>query len=211
MKIILAAIIIGIIILLLSGCNTDENFIDIYSNMITFTQIDNVLIKSYKINSVYSLYGDELLNLFHNNNVIKINIPYNYSVTIRYSLKDDTSIIVKTIELPYGTYDIYKLSSDKIINQIDIKNMVGYNNDLLVTSNLNIPVYWNTDLYDSYRPEYYGYRGYDNHHEHQYDSHRFNHDNNHHYNHDNKHNYNHDNKHDQSNKHDQHNKHHKNK
>jgi hypothetical protein len=158
MKIILIAIIIGIIILLLSN-NTNEKFIDIYSNIVTFTRIDDVLIKTYKINSFYSLYGNELLNLFENKDIIKINIPYNYSVTIRYALKNDSTIIAKTIELPYGTYDIYKISSNKIINQIDIKNMIGYNNELLSTTNVSLPMYWDTDLYNSYRPEYNGYRG----------------------------------------------------
>ena len=168
MKIILLAIIIGIIILILSNnnksCNnTNENFINIYSNIITFITTNNFLIKSYRINTSYSLYGNELLELFTNNDIIRINIPLNYSVTIRYSLKNDASIISKIIELPYGIYDISKLTSDKIINQIDIKNMVGYNNNLLVTSNVNMPLYWDTDLYDSYRPEYYHENNYHHH------------------------------------------------
>jgi hypothetical protein len=179
MKIILLSIIIGLVILILTKSKCNEQFIDINSNIVTFTRNDNVLLKNYKINSFYSLYGNELLDLFTNNDNIKINIPLNYSVTIKYSLINDTSIIAKIIELSYGTYDIYKQSSDKIINQIDIKNMIGYNSDLLATSNVNIPVYWDTDLYYTYRPEYYGYnRESENyHHNSGYNHHRFNHHN----------------------------------
>ena len=155
MKIILLAIIIGILILILSNYEYNEGFIDIYSNIIRFTNMDGLLIKNYNINSFYSLYYNELLDLFNNNDNIKINIPLNYSVTIRYSLTNNSSMIAKIIELSHGTYDIYKKTSDKIINQIDIKNMIGYNNKLLATSNVSIPIYWDTDLYDSYRPEYH--------------------------------------------------------
>jgi len=152
MKVILLAIIIGIIILILS--EPKENFIDIYSDIITFRQIDGVLIKNYKINSFYSLYDNELLRLFNNNDIIKINIPLNYSVTIKYSLKNDSSQIAKIIELPNGTYEVYKSTSDKIINQVDIKNMIGYNNNTIVRNNQSMPMYWDSDLYYNYRPEY---------------------------------------------------------
>lgn len=158
MKIILLAIIIGIILLLLpNSFSVNEKFIDIYSNIITFTQTDGLLINSYNIKSVYSLYSDNLMNLFLDNDIIRVNIPLNYSVTLKYSFKNDQSIISKTIELTHGTYDINKVTSDKIINQIDIKNMIGYNNELLATSNVNIHMYRDTDLYDSYRPEYYSH------------------------------------------------------
>jgi len=158
MKIILLAIIIGLIIFILSNCfSSKETFIDIYSNVITFTQTDGIIIKTFDIKSVYSLYNKNLNELFNYNDIIKINIPLNYSVTLKYSFKNNPSIISKTIELTHGTYDIIKSTSDKIINQIDIKNMIGYNNELLATSNVSIPMYRDTDLYDSYRPEYYNY------------------------------------------------------
>ena len=77
MKIIILAIIIGIIILILSNNSCKEKFIDINKNIITFTTIDNILIKSYNLNFFYSLYGDELINLFNKDNIIKVNIPLN--------------------------------------------------------------------------------------------------------------------------------------
>lgn len=157
MKIILLAIIIGLILIILSNTfSFNENFIDIYSNMVTITQTDGLMIENYKVDTFDSLYGKKLMDLFIND-IIRINIPFNYSVTLKYSFKNDPSIISKTVELTHGTYDINKFTSDKIITQIDIKNMIGYNNELLATSNVNIPMYRDTDLYDSYRPEYYGY------------------------------------------------------
>lgn len=155
MKIILLAIIIGIIILILSNNSCKEKFIDINKNIITFTTIDNILINSYNLGFFYSLYGDELINLFNNNDKIKVNIPLNYSLTLSYSFKNDISIIGKILELPHGTYYIKKFTNDKIITQIDIKNMISYNNNLLTTSNIGIPYYWDTDIHDSFRPEYY--------------------------------------------------------
>jgi hypothetical protein len=153
MIIILLAIIIGIILLIISNSfSSNENFIDTNTNIITFTEIDGLLIKNYKINSFYSLYNNNLMELFINNDIIKINIPLNYLVIIKYSFKNDISKIIK---LSHGSYDINKFTSDKIITQIDIKNMIVYNNELLAISNVNIPRYLDTDLYNSYRPEYY--------------------------------------------------------
>ena len=142
MKIILIAIIIGAIIIILSNntCNREE-FIDINKNIVTFTSIDNVLIKSYNVNSFHSIYGDELMNLF-NNDIIKINIPLNYSITLKYAFKNDSTIISKILELSNGTFEINKLTNDKIINQIDIKNMIDYNNNLLLINHIGIPYYW---------------------------------------------------------------------
>jgi hypothetical protein len=154
MKIILLAIIISIIMLILFYKNK-EDFMDINKNIVTFTRNDDVLIKSYNINSFYSVYGDELINLFNNDDKIKVNIPLNYSITLKYSFKNDSTIIGKVIELSQGTYNINKLTNDKIINQIDIKNIIGYNNNFLAISNIKIPYYWDTDTSNSFRPEYY--------------------------------------------------------
>jgi hypothetical protein len=156
MIIILLAIIIGIILLIISNSfSFNENFIDTNTNIITFTEIDGLLIKNYKINSFYSLYNNNLMELFINNDIIKINIPLNYLVIIKYSFKNDISKISKIIKLSHGSYDINKFTSDKIITQIDIKNMIKYNNELLAISNVNIPMYLDTDLYNSHRPELY--------------------------------------------------------
>lgn len=158
MNIILLAIIIGFILLILTkNENENEHFIDIYNNILLFTRLDDVLIKSYNVNSFINLYDNELMNLFVDN-IIRINIPLNYSVTLRYALINNLSIIGKITELQHGIYDIPKINGDKIINQIDIKNMIGYNNDLLANSNVGIPMYWDTDLYNSYRPEYNNYQ-----------------------------------------------------
>ena len=189
MKIILIAIIIVLIILILS--KSKEDFIDIYTNIITFRQLNGILIKSYKINSFYSLYDTEINKLFYTNDIISINIPLNYSVSIRYSFKNDSSIIAKIIELPYGTYNIYKSTNDKIINQIDIKNMNGYNNNIIVTNNQSMPMYWDTDLYNSYRPEYYYTARPEEYYYSNTDNYNYNHYNKDNYNHYNKDNYNH--------------------
>jgi hypothetical protein len=50
------------------------------------------------------------MKLFINNDIIRINIPFNYSVTLKYSFKNDPSIISKTVELTHGTYDINKFT-----------------------------------------------------------------------------------------------------
>jgi len=156
MKLIQLAIIIGIIFLIIINCsnNNNEQFIDINSRMIHFTTINDTIIKSYNIVSFYSVYGNELEKLFNDNEIIRVNIPLNYSITLRYSFNTDSTIIGKIIELSNGTYEIYKYTSDKIINQIDIKNMISYNNNLLAVTNIGIPYYWNTDTNKSFRPEY---------------------------------------------------------
>ena len=157
MKIILLAILIGLIILLLNNkpktCD-NEKFININNNIILFTSINDKIIKTYNIVSFYSVYGNELEEIFKDNEIIHVNIPLNYSITLRYVFNNDSSTFGKIIELSNGTYEIYKFTSDKIINQMDIKNMIGYNNNLLAITNIGIPYYWDTDMKKSFRPEY---------------------------------------------------------
>jgi hypothetical protein len=156
MKLIQLTIIIGIIFLIILNCSykNNEQFIDINNIMILFTTINDTIIKSYNIVSFYSIYGYELEKIFNDNEIIRVNVPLNYSLTLRYAFNNDLTTIGKIIELSNGKYEIYKFTSDKIINQIDIKNMIGYNNNLLAVTNVGIPYYWDTDMNNSFRPEY---------------------------------------------------------
>jgi hypothetical protein len=156
MKLIQLTIIIGIIFLIILNCSykNNEQFIDINNIMILFTTINDTIIKSYNIVSFYSIYGYELEKIFNDNEIIRVNVPLNYSLTLRYAFNNDLTTIGKIIELSNGKYEIYKFTNDKIINQIDIKNMIGYNNNLLAVTNVGIPYYWDTDMNNSFRPEY---------------------------------------------------------
>jgi len=152
MKLILITIFICLIIVIIFN-NNNEKFIDINSNNIIFYSLNDSIIKTYNINSFYSLYGNELQNLFNNDEIIRVKIPLNYSITISYSYAE-TSTMGKIIELSNGIYEINKFTSDKIIYRIDIKNMIRYNNNLLAVTNIGFPYYWDIDMKTQYRPEY---------------------------------------------------------
>jgi hypothetical protein len=152
MKLILITIFICLIIVIIFN-NNNEKFIDINSNNIIFYSLNDSIIKTYNINSFYSLYGNELQNLFNNDEIIRVKIPLNYSITISYSYAE-TSTMGKIIELGNGIYEINKFTSDKIIYRIDIKNMIRYNNNLLAVTNIGFPYYWDIDMKTQYRPEY---------------------------------------------------------
>jgi hypothetical protein len=151
MKIILLIIFICLIITIFNKNN--EKFIDINSNNIIFYSLNDSIIKTYIVNSFYSVYGNELQNLFNNDEIIRVKIPLNYSITISYSYAG-TSTIGKIIELGNGIYEITKFTSDKKIYKIDIKNMIRYNNNLLAVTNIGIPYYWDIDMKSLFRPEY---------------------------------------------------------
>ena len=152
MKLILITIFICLIIVLIFNKNS-EKFIDINSNNIIFYSLNDSIIKTYIVNSFYSVYGSELQNLFNDDEIIRVKIPINYSITINYSYAE-TSTMGKIIELGNGIYEINKFTSDKIIYRIDIKNMIRYNNNLLAVTNIGIPYYWDIDMKSLYRPEY---------------------------------------------------------
>ena len=112
-----------------------ENFFDLASNMIEFTRLDGSLIKKIKVGSSTSLYSQEVINLFRQDNVIQIIIPENYSVKIIYKFKNEAKGFGKTINLYAGSYDISKFIGNKQIYQIDIKSEYQLTNnfsDLLV-------------------------------------------------------------------------------
>lgn len=154
MKIIL--IIVAIIILLLLTCPNRENFTgELNPNTLTIKTLNNEIIKEYNIKSSYNINGNELLNLFNNNDIIKIDIPFNYSITVKYSFNVNPNIIGKVIELTNGVYDINKYTSDKTISQIEIRNTINYDNQLLGLSNVFIPKNFNPDLSKLFRPENY--------------------------------------------------------
>ena len=84
-KILLFIIIIVGFFLIFSST---ENFMDLDSNMIEFTKLDGSLIKKFKIGSSNSLYDNDVLDLFKHDEVIRVNIPNNYSVSIIYKFKN---------------------------------------------------------------------------------------------------------------------------
>ena len=67
-------LLIGIIILMIFNYQHIENFFDLGSNMVEFTRLDGSLIKKVKVGSSTSLYDQEVVNLFRNDQVIRINI-----------------------------------------------------------------------------------------------------------------------------------------
>jgi len=154
MKIIL--IIVAIIIILLLSCSNKEQFTnELNQNILRVKTLNDIVIKEYNIRSPYNINGNELLNLFNNNDIIRIDIPFNYSITIKYTFNVNPNIIGKTIELTNGVYDINKYTSDKTISEIEIKNTINYDNQLLTLSNVFIPKNYSPDLSKLFRPENY--------------------------------------------------------
>ena len=154
MKIIL--IIVAIIIILLLSCSNKEQFTnELNQNILRVKTLNDIVIKEYNIKSPYNINGNELLNLFNNNDIIRIDIPFNYSINIKYSFNVNPNIIGKTIELTNGVYDINKYTSDKTISEIEIKNTINYDNQLLALSNVFIPKNYSPDLSKLFRPENY--------------------------------------------------------
>ena len=123
-------LLVAIIILVIFNYPYIENFFDLGSNMIEFTRLDGSLIKKVKVGSSTSLYDQEVLNLFRKDQVIRINIPDNYTVRIIYKFRNESKGFGKTIELISGSYDISKLEENKQIFQIDISHNYGLVNNL---------------------------------------------------------------------------------
>ncbi len=117
MFLLLVIIIIGVF-----SYSSIEKFFDLGSNMIEFTRLDGSLIKKIKVGSSTSLYDQEILNLFRQDQVIQIAIPENYSVKIIYKFRNEAKGFGKTIYLNSGSHDISKIIGNKQIFQIDISN-----------------------------------------------------------------------------------------
>ena len=122
-------LLIGIIVLVVFNYPYIENFFDLGSNMIEFTRLDGSLIKKIKVGSSTSLYDQEVLNLFRVDQVIRINIPENYSVRIIYKFRNELKGFGKTVELQSGSYDISKQDENKQIFQIDVSQDYGLVNN----------------------------------------------------------------------------------
>ena len=123
--------LIIIIFLIIFNYPYIDNFFNLDSNTIEFTRLDGSLIKKVKVVASLSLYDQEVLNLFTKNNIIKINIPDNFTVRIIYKLKNESKSFSKTVNLLSGIYKISKLVENKQIFQIDITN----NNEIINDSN----------------------------------------------------------------------------
>ena len=98
MNLKLVIFLIGICIFVFSYSSV-ENFFNVGTNMIEFTRLDGSLIKKIKPGSSTSLYDQEVLNLFRQDEVIRINIPENYQVRIIYKFKNESKGFGKTINL----------------------------------------------------------------------------------------------------------------
>jgi hypothetical protein len=122
-------LLIAIIVLVVFNYPYIENFFDLGSNMIEFTRLDGSLIKKIKVGSSTSLYDQEVLNLFRVDQVIRINIPDNYSVRIIYKFRNESKGFGKTVELSAGSYDISKQDENKQIFQIDVSHDYGLVNN----------------------------------------------------------------------------------
>jgi len=127
MKFLLLVLII--IIIGVFSYQSIENFFDLGSNMIEFTRLDDSLIKKVKVGSSTSLYEQEVINLFRQDDVIQIIIPENYSVRIIYKFKNEAKGFGKTINLYAGSHDISKYIGNKQIYQIDARNEYGLSNN----------------------------------------------------------------------------------
>ena len=65
-----------------------EQFVDIFNtSMIEFTRLDGSIIKKVKVGSSSSLYDQEVLNLFRQDDVIKVTVPSGYKIKIIYKFK----------------------------------------------------------------------------------------------------------------------------
>ncbi len=139
-----------------------EDFTDL--NFIEFTRLDGSLIKRVKVGSSYGLYGAEVLYLFRQDQTIRINIPVNFSVNLIYKFTNSAKGFAKTVYLEAGSYDIQKSYSDIIIDQIEMKQVYGFNDNEYYVKNIygNIiyraPIYIPIDWDDIYYN--YGYNDY---------------------------------------------------
>lgn len=148
-----------------------EQFMNIHNeNILEFTRLDDSIIKKVKIGSSNSFYDQEVLNLFRQDDIIKINIPKNYTVKIIYKLKNESKEFAQIIRLSSGSYNIPKTINSKVIYQIDIHNLFGLNvkpselsitdpdGDLIYSGPENIDINWNTIYtdfgYDDYNIYY---------------------------------------------------------
>lgn len=160
-QIYFVTVLILIITIFILSNNIVEGFYD-FNDMVEFTKLDDSLIRRYKIGSSYNLYDSDVLNLFRNDQVIRIKIPINYIAKIIYKYNDSNKGFAKTIELIEGNYDIKKSIGDKTIDQIIIKNI---NNNLIYSdpySIYNYPYprynyYYPRYNYPAYRPFYNPY------------------------------------------------------
>ena len=149
-QIYFVTVLILIITISVLSNNIVEGFYD-FNDMIEFTKLDDSLIRRYKIGSSYNLYDSDVINLFRNDQVIRIKIPINYIAKIIYKYNDSNKGFAKTIELIEGNYDIKKSIGDKTIDQIIIKN-INNNNSIY-----NYPRYNYYGYYPVYRPFYNPY------------------------------------------------------
>lgn len=154
-QIYFVTVLILIITIFVLSNNIVEGFYN-FNDMVEFTKLDDSLIRRYKIGSSYNLYDSDVLNLFRNDQVIRIKIPINYVAKIIYKYNDNNKGFAKTIELIEGNYDIKKSMGDKTIDQIIIKNI---NNSNLIYRD---PIYPRYDYYyQRYDYPRYNYPRYD--------------------------------------------------
>ncbi len=139
MKLQILLFLLIVICLLVFTYSSIETFLNTWTSMIEFARLDGSLIKKIKIGSSTSLYDSEVINLFRQDEVIRINIPENYTVRIIYKFKNESKGFGKTINLNSGSYDITKTDGNKQIYQIDVSQNFGLSTNY--SDYLNYPNY----------------------------------------------------------------------
>lgn len=157
-KLILFLIILGIVFLF--TIIPIEFFDGLDTDMLEFRRLDGSLIRKLKIGSSYDLWDSEVLNLFKQDQVIRVIVPLNYELTLVYKYKDKSKGYGKTVILPAGSADIKKEMDDKIISQLSVKNIYGLNTnntvvirnpagDILLRTGINDIINWD-NIYTTY-------------------------------------------------------------
>ena len=107
-------------------------------DMLGFYRLDDSLIKKIKIGSSYSLYDQEVVNLFKNDSVIRMVVPNGYVARIIYKEKGSDKGFSKTKNFDSGYHDIELETKHGVISQIEARqeiNVISGNNMVLVNDN----------------------------------------------------------------------------
>ena len=133
--------------------NITESFL-FEEDMLVIKNLDNKLIKKYKIMSNLTIYEDEINKIFKNNKIARFYVPNNYYLTVKYNSK--------IILLQQGQHDLKYVDNDKTITQIEIRTQ-NLNDNIFVNDrvgnvifrpNLFERINWDY-IYDDFRLDNY--------------------------------------------------------
>lgn len=123
--------------------NKTESF-SFEDGMLVIKNIDNKLIKKYKILTNLTIYEDELKHIFKNIRIARFYVPNNYYLIAKYNKK--------YVELPHGIHDIKYNEDGDIISQVEIK-IRSLNNNVYVIDRIG-NVIFRTNLSDRINWDY---------------------------------------------------------